>query len=85
MSNLYHLMQKAQSKNPEALSKLLQMFEPKLKRSLLQTSKQDREDLEQELRIKIMEVIYKYDLESTPGYWEFKNQFEGKASKKSVG
>jgi hypothetical protein len=67
------------------MAALLQMFEPKLRRSLLQTSKQEREDLEQELRIKIMEVIYRYDLESTPGYWEFKNQFEVKSRKKSAG
>jgi hypothetical protein len=85
VANLYLLVQKAQCRSPEAMAALLQMFEPKLRRSLLQTSKQEREDLEQELRIKIMEVIYKYDLDSTPGYWEFKNQFELKASKKSVG
>lgn len=77
MGNLYVLTKTAKSKNPEAVLAIIQKFSPKLKQSLYQTSQQDREDLEQDLILKMIEIIYRYNLESTPGFWEFQKMVEG--------
>lgn len=69
---LYCLMKQAQDKDNEAVINIINMFSPKLKKSLLQTSLQEREDLEQDLVLKMIDIIYQYNLESTPGFWEFR-------------
>ncbi|QYY44401.1 hypothetical protein K3F53_01055 [Aneurinibacillus thermoaerophilus] len=60
----------------------IQTFKPKLKSSLYQTSIGEREDLAQELTLKIIEAIYNYDLEATPGFFEFIEQIEGNSGAK---
>lgn len=76
MENLYVLTKKAKNRNQEAVLSIIQKFSPKIKQSLYQTSQQEREDLEQDLILKMIEVIYRYSLESTPGFWEFQQMVE---------
>lgn len=76
MGDLANLMEKAKNRNQEALLNIIQRFSPKLKHSLFQTSQQEREDLEQDLVLKMIEVIYQYDLESTPRFWDFQKMVE---------
>lgn len=49
---------------------------PKIKKSLYHTHVQNREDMEQELKLKITECIYNDVFEEPPGFWEFVGEFE---------
>lgn len=77
--NLYQLAYKAKEDN-EAVNKIIEMFRPKIKKTLLQTDFQNREDLEQELQLKLVKVIKMYDLEEIMGFWEFHEMIKRKIS-----
>ncbi|WP_186333694.1 helix-turn-helix domain-containing protein [Paenibacillus xylanexedens] len=65
MSNsykLYELLSEAKANNPTVVLEIIKKFEPKIKKSLRQTSVQNREDLRQELVTKFIEVLYSYDI-----------------------
>lgn len=54
----------------------LDMFTPLIKKSLLNVPIQEREDLEQELKLKLLyklDWLYKQD---TPGFWEFAIEYQ---------
>lgn len=53
----------------------IQKLQPKIKKSLHSTKFQEREDLEQELNMKITECFHNNVFKSTPGFWEFLDQF----------
>lgn len=50
---------------------ILNRFNPQIKKALKNTSYQEREDLEQEIKLKILEKVNSLDIESPPGFWEF--------------
>ncbi|MGO4732893.1 helix-turn-helix domain-containing protein [Paenibacillus sp. 2KB_22] len=65
MSNsykLYELLSEAKAENPTVIIEIIRKFEPKIKKSLRQTSVQNREDLRQELVTKFIEVLYSYEI-----------------------
>lgn len=64
----------SQNDNTSLLA-IIQYFEPKLNSCLYQTHQQHREDLRQDLLIKLITSIKKYDINSVPGFWDMKNQF----------
>lgn len=68
---LLSLIQKAKNEDEEAILFLIQKFSPKIMRSLQQTSYQEQEDLQQEIHLKIIEAVRKYDLEHIPDIWNF--------------
>ncbi|UOQ49412.1 helix-turn-helix domain-containing protein [Gracilibacillus caseinilyticus] len=70
MSNetLYELAQKSKEDRAQ-IEKIVERFEPKIKSSLTLTSPPVREDLYQELRLKLIDIILNYDIDSTPGFW----------------
>lgn len=76
--DLPELVKEAQTDNKESLARVIEAFRPKLQASLYQTSVQEREDLTQELSVKLIEAIQHYNLESTPGFYDFLNQIEGR-------
>ncbi|MED0738997.1 helix-turn-helix domain-containing protein [Aneurinibacillus thermoaerophilus] len=78
IDDLTSLIKDAQNKDTEAVLLFVQTFKPKLKSSLYQTSLSEREDLEQELTIKVMETVCNYNLDDTPGFFEFIEQIEKK-------
>ncbi|HHW39330.1 MAG TPA: hypothetical protein GXX18_19285 [Bacillales bacterium] len=66
---LYQLVVESKEDN-RAIEKILKIFKPKIKKTLLQTGLQNREDLEQELQLKMMNLIKTYNVD-TVGFWEF--------------
>ena len=52
---------------------VLNLFEPKIRASLKQTSPQEQLELYQELKIKVIEIVRNYDYNNTYGFWEFTN------------
>ncbi|WDV06125.1 hypothetical protein [Lysinibacillus irui] len=56
--------------NEEALM-IIENFTPKIKQCLHQTSYQEREDLEQEIKLKIIEKLAKQEFNDTPSFWDF--------------
>ncbi|MES5395736.1 sigma-O factor regulator RsoA [Bacillus amyloliquefaciens] len=50
---------------------LISRFSPMIKKKLSNTSYQEREDLEQELKIKIVEKADMLLCQEVPGFWEF--------------
>ncbi|MFD2923414.1 helix-turn-helix domain-containing protein [Halobacillus naozhouensis] len=78
MTRLIELAKQAQNNDTTAMKAILELFEPKIKYSLKQTTPQEQEDLYQELTIRTIEIIRQYDIESTPGFWEFKHEIESR-------
>ena len=60
------------SKNDtEAIEKVLKAFKPKIKKTLQQTNFKNRDDLEQELQFKLVNIVKTYDVEQIDGFWGF--------------
>jgi hypothetical protein len=55
------------------LELLLNLFEPKINKSLSQTSFQEREDLKQEIKLKIVEKFYNHRFNEAPKFWDLIN------------
>ena len=53
-----------------SLEIVINLFSSKINHSLKQTDKQFREDLSQELKIKLLDYIRNYDVDNTPGYFQ---------------
>ncbi|PFG15254.1 helix-turn-helix domain-containing protein [Bacillus sp. es.036] len=68
---LYTLLQQAKNEDKEGLSGILNQFEKKIEAELRQTSPQNRDDLRQELVIKVMEAVEKYSVEDVPNFEQF--------------
>ncbi len=75
---LYKLLQQAKNKDKEGLSAILNQFEKKIEAELRQTSPQNRDDLRQELVIKVMEAVEKYSVEDVPNFEQFIEAQKGK-------
>ena len=67
---LYQLAIESKENN-KAIEKILKIFKPKIKKTLLQTNFQYREDLEQELQLKLVNLIKIYNVNEPLGFWEF--------------
>lgn len=70
------LVEKSKYDN-NALLDIINLFEPKVKGSLYQTQPLYREDLRQELMIKLIKSIKKFDVQSVPGFWDMKDYYSG--------
>jgi len=77
---LYELVKQSKT-STIALEAIVQQFAPKINKLLYMTNLNDRKDLEQELKIKLIEHITKYDIDSVPGFWEMKENIQRKAEK----
>ncbi|WP_201714528.1 helix-turn-helix domain-containing protein [Rossellomorea arthrocnemi] len=73
MGILYDLVKEAQG-NTEYETKVIRTFEPKIKKSLYLTRVENREDLEQELKIKLIRYVRDYSLENVPGLFDVNEQ-----------
>ncbi len=71
VNSFMNLIKKAQQRDARAIAAIIDKFNPKIQKSLTQTKPQDRNDLRQEVSLKLIEAIYRYDLRSVPGFWEF--------------
>jgi DNA-directed RNA polymerase specialized sigma24 family protein len=72
---LYELLKESKSNN-QTLEEIMNLFEPKVKKTLFLTDYGEREDLAQELRYKLIKYIRGYNVDSTPGFWELKDQMK---------
>lgn len=72
MTRLIDLTKKVQEHNDiDSLKIVLNLFEPKIRASLKQTSPQEQDDLYQELKLRVIEIVRHYDYSNTYGFWEF--------------
>jgi len=60
--HLVNLLHRAKDNDHLAIIEILKLFEPKLKKSLHQVPPQDRDDLSQSIKLKIIEVIKNYPI-----------------------
>lgn len=74
---LYDLV-KESHQNSKAMQELIDLFEPKLKKSLSLTPYDERDDLAQDLKCALIRYIKRYEVEETPGFWEFKKRLDRK-------
>ncbi len=58
------------------IASLLATMEPKIKRSLSNTTYQEQEDLKQEIFLKMIETIVTKEFIEGIGFWEFKKMHE---------
>ncbi|MBM7095738.1 helix-turn-helix domain-containing protein [Bacillus sp. H-16] len=65
------LIESSQKGNEESTLKIIQKLEPKIRKSLYQTDFQERDNLEQELRIKTMTIVHSFDTSNVPGFWDW--------------
>ena len=54
--------------------------EPKVNKLMKRTNPNDMADLSQELKIMLIQSAYQYDLNSVPGFWEFKDKYKKEES-----
>jgi hypothetical protein len=67
------LCEEGQIKDYEEIGLIIELFTPKIKKSILQTSMVEREDLEQMIKMGLFEKIKNYDQGHIPGFFEFTN------------
>ena len=75
--SLYTLVKQSRTDN-DSLVCVINLFSPKIDHSLKQTKLQFREDLSQELKIKLLDCIRNYEVENIPGYFQMIELLEGK-------
>ena len=75
MTDMYTIVKRAKA-DPEMLNELIKLFEPKVNKLMKRTSPNDMADLSQELRLMLIQSAYHYDLDSIPGFWEFKDKYK---------
>lgn len=55
---------------------VIELMVPKIKKTLTKVSFRHREDVEQDLKLKIIESINNVKFDQTPGFCEFKRKIE---------
>lgn len=75
MGELSYLTRDAKQQKPEAMTQILRLFEPKIKKSSQFAPVACRDDLEQELRIQILKVIDRFEENEAPDFWQAVHQF----------
>lgn len=55
---------------------VIKLMEPKIKKTMYTISANSREDIEQEVKLKIIESIDNIKFDETPGFWEYKRKME---------
>lgn len=59
----------AEDEVTEDINNLIKKFEGRIQKSLYQTIYQEREDLAQEIRLKIVEKLNSVEFKETPSFW----------------
>lgn len=70
-AKLYELIISAQAGDSRAIELIIKKMTPKIRKSLYSIDLRNREDLEQEIKLKLIEAIYNYEVKAIPGFWEF--------------
>ncbi|AXF57942.1 hypothetical protein DT065_09365 [Salicibibacter kimchii] len=69
--DIRHYVKEAQRGDREKLATLIHQFEPRIRKCLWQTTPAERDDLRQELTLKLIEITLHYDTEKAPTITEF--------------
>jgi len=69
MGALYEMVKEAQATG-EYETQVITTFEPKIKKSLYMTRAENRDDLGQELKIKIIHYVREYSMDRIPGLFD---------------
>lgn len=64
----------------EITDEIIQILKPSIKKALFQTPFDHRDDLEQELYLKIVKKISKEDMDNFPGFFEVLQFAKGKGA-----
>ncbi|WP_075618776.1 helix-turn-helix domain-containing protein [Paenisporosarcina indica] len=80
IESLYTLVKQSRTDN-NSLVCVIDIFSPKIDHSLKQTKQQFREDLSQELKIKLLDCIRNYEVDNIPGYFQMIELLEGRIEK----
>ncbi|MCD7035367.1 hypothetical protein LRR81_14070 [Metabacillus sp. GX 13764] len=62
----------------EMIVNVLLLMSPKIKKSLLNTDRNDREDLEQEIKLKLIEAVFGGRISPPPTFLDFQEEFNQK-------
>lgn len=60
------------------IEQLLKDFDLKIKKCLNQTNSSEREDLSQEIKLKIIEKLLSIEFDDSPSFWELVDRVETK-------
>ncbi|WP_243292815.1 helix-turn-helix domain-containing protein [Bacillus sp. FJAT-47783] len=69
--HLYDAMKAAKSGDSQALQQIITIYEPKVKYSLQKVPIQHHQDVEQELKRKLLEMIIRYDVKGVPTFTQY--------------
>ncbi|SDO11412.1 hypothetical protein [Alkalicoccus daliensis] len=78
MTNWKTVVNKVQSGDKYSAEWAIRTLEPNMKRHLKYTSREEQENLMQELRVKTFLVLHSFRFQETPGFWEWKKEHEDK-------
>ncbi|WP_068794071.1 helix-turn-helix domain-containing protein [Brevibacillus laterosporus] len=70
---LIELIKKAKLHDREAMIKIIEKFEPKIRKEISKSPTHLKEDLRQEIAKNIIEAVYKYDMKNIPNLFEYIN------------
>ncbi|MGQ7278669.1 helix-turn-helix domain-containing protein [Brevibacillus thermoruber] len=68
---LLSLVKQAQNSDEKALIQILEMFEPKIKKTLRMTNRNVRDDIRQEIFFRLIRAIQSYNVDHIPDIWFF--------------
>lgn len=80
MSNNFTRLVSQSKHDNDALLKIIHLFTPKIESVLRHTKDQNREDLSQELKLKLISTIKNYEVDNIPGFFDIieeKNKAQG--------
>ncbi|XOS90932.1 helix-turn-helix domain-containing protein [Brevibacillus laterosporus] len=70
---LIELVKKAKQHDTEAMIKICEKFEPKIRKEIAKAPNHLKEDLRQEIAKNIIEAVYRYDMKNIPNLFEYIN------------
>lgn len=70
------LIERSQNGDTKSMLTLIYKLNPKIKKSLQQTTLQEKENLEQELIFRVIKIIHSFNTRKVPGFWEFLNMYD---------
>lgn len=74
--SLYDEVQKAKRNDREAMERILERLEPKIKHTILSIEKKYQEDVEQEVKLRVMEAVRQYEVDDLPSLVEMLQKSE---------
>lgn len=78
MDDLFHLAVGSKKIDEESLVKIIYLFGPKIKQVSRSMPLEDREDLEQELKMQIAKALIYFEFDNTPNFHDFISKKDNK-------